>query len=153
MARSVVELEGLDDVVRALRKRGLDVRVGLEQIVHAGAALVLADAKTRAPGHIADNLDKRTTAKRATRIEVSVGPVREKHLARWVEFGTRPHTIQPRSRKRRAKRALAIPGWGVYRRVRHPGSRKQPFLRPAYESQKNNAQEAMRRETKKVVRA
>jgi HK97 gp10 family phage protein len=151
--RTVVELQGLDKVVRELQRRGLDVRQGLEQICHAGAAVVLADACARAPGHVAENLDKRTTARRVTRVEVSVGPVREKHLARWVEFGTKPHTIQPKGRKRGRKRALAIPGWGVYRRVRHPGSRKQPFLRPAYEAQKEHAQGAMGRATKQVLRA
>lgn len=129
------------------------MRQGLEQICHAGAAVVLADAQARAPGHEAENLDKRTTARRVTKVEVSVGPVREKHLARWVEFGTKPHTIEPKSRKRGKKRALAIPGWGVYRRVRHPGSRKQPFLRPAYEAQKGRAQDVMSHETKRVLRA
>lgn len=153
MARTVVELQGLEQVVRNLQRKGLDVRAGLEVICHAGAEVVLADAKARAPDYIAENLGKRTTAKRATRVEVSVGPMREKHLARWVEFGTRPHTIQPRARKRGRRRALAIPGWGIFRRVRHPGARKQPFLRPAYEAQKGNAQQAMSRETERMLKS
>ena len=150
--RTVVEMQGLDRVVRELQRKGLDVRAGMETICHAGAEVVLADAKARAPDYVAENLGRRTSAKRATRVEVSLGPQREKHIARWVEFGTKPHTIQPRTKKRGRKRALAIPGWGIYRRVRHPGSKKRPFLRPAYEAQKENAQDAMQAQTRRVVK-
>lgn len=152
-SRAVVELQGLNTVVTELKRRGLDVRAGLEAICHAGAGPVLEDAKARAPDYVAENLGKKTTARRATRVEVSVGPQRAKHIARWVEFGTKAHTIAPRGRRRGRKRALAIPGWGVYRRVRHPGSAKQPFLRPAYHAQKGNAQAEMGRATKRVLRA
>lgn len=152
MAGVTIELQGLNEVVGELKRRGLDVRAGLEVICHAGAAPVLADAQRRAPGSVATNLDKKTTAKRATRVEVSVGPVREKHIARFVEYGTAPHVISPRRRKRGRKKALAIPGWGVYARVRHPGARKQPFLRPAYQAQKANAEHEMAKATKRAVR-
>lgn len=148
----VIEIQGLEKVVGELKRRGMDVRAGLEAICHAGAAVVLEDARQRAPGSVAENLGKKTTAKRATRVEVSVGPQREKHIARFVEYGTKPHVIAPRVKKRGRKRALAVPGWGVYARVRHPGAKKQPFLRPAYQAQKGNAEQEMAKATKRVVR-
>lgn len=45
-----------------------------------------------------------------------------------VEYGTRPHVIEPDT-----KEALAWPGMvgGPYARVNHPGTEAQPFLRPA----------------------
>jgi HK97 gp10 family phage protein len=52
-----------------------------------------------------------------------------------VEFGTSPHTIKPRS-----KQALAFVSDGqkvVVKKVKHPGTKAQPFLLPAAE--KNRA--------------
>ncbi|MCX4750902.1 HK97 gp10 family phage protein [Kitasatospora sp. NBC_01287] len=47
--------------------------------------------------------------------------------AAYVELGTRPHVILPRDR-----RALFWPGAGhPVGKVDHPGTRPQPFLRPA----------------------
>lgn len=45
----------------------------------------------------------------------------------FVEYGTRPHIIRPR-----VKRALWWPGADhPVKRVYHPGTRAQPFIRPA----------------------
>lgn len=47
--------------------------------------------------------------------------------APMVEMGTRPHTITPKNKK-----ALFWPGAGhPVKVVNHPGTRPQPFLRPA----------------------
>jgi len=45
-----------------------------------------------------------------------------------VEYGTRPHVIEPNT-----KEALAWPGMvgGPYKKVHHPGTEAQPYLRPA----------------------
>lgn len=44
-----------------------------------------------------------------------------------VEFGTRPHVIEPKD-----KQALAWPGAEhPVRRVNHPGTEAQPFIRPS----------------------
>ena len=102
---------------------------------------------------MADNLGKRTTSRSAVRVVVSVGPQRQVKFAVWAEYGIKAHVIQPKRRSRGGKQALSIPGWGVYRRVHHPGVAKRPFLRPAYEAQSGNAQDAMGRETKRLIRA
>jgi phage gpG-like protein len=47
--------------------------------------------------------------------------------ARFVEFGTQPHTIRPRSKQALYWKGAEHP----YRSVRHPGNRPYPFLRPA----------------------
>lgn len=47
--------------------------------------------------------------------------------AAWVELGTRPHIIRPNSKK-----ALHWPGARhPVKVVHHPGTRAQPYLRPA----------------------
>lgn len=52
-----------------------------------------------------------------------------------VEYGTGPHTIEPRTDRPRPRAALKFEGAGgksVYRgRVEHPGTQAQPFMRPA----------------------
>ncbi len=153
MARPVIEIEGINQVAAELKKRGLDVRAGLEPICHAGAQVVLAEAQERAPDSVARNLEKQTTGRSKNRVEVSVGPVREKHIARFVEYGTKPHVIAPKARARGRRKALDVPGYGVFRRVRHPGAKKQPFLRPAYFEKRGEAQDEMARATKKALRA
>lgn len=153
--RITIELEGLEDVVRKLQKRGLDVQAGLETVCNAGADVVLAEARLRAPGSIARTLDKATTGRTANRVEVSVGPKRNRHIARFYEYGTAPHEIMGkrlRGRKR-GKWAVAVPGFGVFRRVRHPGQKGRPFLRPAYFSKRVQAQAAMQAKLKQVLRA
>ena len=51
------------------------------------------------------------------------------HVAPWVEYGTKPHTITAKPGK-----ALAIGGMYVHA-VDHPGARPHPFMRPALDSQ------------------
>ena len=70
-----------------------------------------------------------------------------------VEFGTKPHEIKPRWKK-----ALAFkPGAGfrfwdesgrvVVKRVKHPGTKAQPFLRPAVEAEA----EVIKRSLEKII--
>ncbi len=58
------------------------------------------------------------------------------YYARWVELGTAAHVIKAR----KPNKMLAI---GVAQ-VQHPGARKNPFLRPAMDSQAAAAVQAMR---------
>ena len=48
---------------------------------------------------------------------------------RFVEFGTRPHTMKPRGS--RGKKVLASREQVFGRRVSHPGTKPHPFVRPA----------------------
>lgn len=61
-----------------------------------------------------------------------IGPISRRihahaEYAAWVELGTRPHIIRPNSKK-----ALHWPGARhPVKIVHHPGTRAQPYLRPA----------------------
>lgn len=53
------------------------------------------------------------------------------NYAGYVEFGTKPHEI--RARNKRALRWKVPGGYRFATRVRHPGTRKQPFMVPGAE--------------------
>lgn len=60
---------------------------------------------------------------------VVIGPDTE--YAAFVEFGTAPHEIRPKKGKVLAWRG---PGGMVYAtKVNHPGTKAQPYVRPAFE--------------------
>ena len=49
-----------------------------------------------------------------------------KAMCNYCDFvidGTRPHDIIPKN-----KRALNVPGWGVFKKVHHPGTKSNPFV-------------------------
>jgi HK97 gp10 family phage protein len=150
-----IQVEGLEQVVRELRRRGADVQAALEQICHAGAEPILDNAQARAPQRIAETLEKQTTTKGATKVVVTIGPTKAKHIARFTEFGTKPHRIVARKAggRKRGSKALAVPGFGVFRSVQHPGAQKRPFMRPAYNANRATAQEEMRAGIKRALRA
>jgi hypothetical protein len=149
-----IRIDGIDEVVRELERRKVDVVRGVEAICDAGAQVVQGAIALRAPGRLAAATVRETSVRAGTRVTVSVGPERKvNYIARFVEFGTKAHAIAPRSRKRGRRRALSVPGYGVFRSVNHPGGRKRPYIRPGFEASKMGAQEAMRVKTKSVVRA
>lgn len=51
----------------------------------------------------------------------------------WLEYGTRPHRIEPKNRK-----SLSIGGHAV-EHVDHPGAKPHRFLRPAMDQSANGA--------------
>lgn len=46
----------------------------------------------------------------------------------YVLEGTRPHIIRAKYKK-----ALKVPGWGVFKSVSHPGTKANPFVDKAYD--------------------
>lgn len=65
-------------------------------------------------------------------------PVDPANYAHLVEYGTAPHLISPAGSKG-AVGTLRIGQTWVSGAVEHPGSPAQPFMRPAFDSQKENA--------------
>lgn len=63
--------------------------------------------------------------------------------AKWVEFGTRPHTIAPRGR------TMSIGGQFVAGAVEHPGVRPHPFMRPAADAKSTQAVAAVQMQIRK----
>jgi HK97 gp10 family phage protein len=88
------------------------------------AAEIEADIKRNAPVDTGELV--RSIRRRGTVITISA--------PHWhfVEYGTRPHIIRPRTKK-----ALWWPGAAhPVSQVRHPGTQAQPFIRPAATKQR-----------------
>jgi HK97 gp10 family phage protein len=68
-----------------------------------------------------------------------------KEHASHVEFGTRPHTITVKTAR------VLSDGKTIFgKRVQHPGTQAQPFMRPAVDRNKTNADRIMKTELGKV---
>ena len=148
-----ISVEGLDEVIRALEKRRVDVVAGVEAICMAGAVIIRDEIAARAGGgDIGASIVAETVQRAATRVTVWVGPDKKQdRFARYREFGTKPHAI-PKARKR-GRKVLRFPDGGFAVRVNHPGSKARPFIRPALDASGDEAAAAMGRKTKDVVRA
>jgi HK97 gp10 family phage protein len=104
--------------------------------LRAGAAVYLEEVKRTIPkrsGLLVQSARITTRAKGGeTSASVKVGNSKAWY-AHLVEFGTRPHTIRPK-----ANGAMRF-GSVTTREVQHPGTRPQPFMRPAADSKFNEA--------------
>jgi len=143
MSSVEVHVEGLDRLEKALL--GLPDAVckkALRQAVKAGADIFLTDMRMRArvrTGKMVHDLKARVSV-RATKGSVSadIGARDDRkkgghaYLARFQEFGTKPHVIRARKGK-----ALLVPGGGFVYQVSHPGQPARPFIRPAFDSRKD----------------
>lgn len=140
-----LSLTGVDDVVAALKKAGLNVEDGLEEICNAGAQVVQASIEQKAPGSIGAGIVRETTEKSKKRVTVSTGPDNERWYARFLEFGTGPHRVRPD-----VKKALRI-GDGAYGGANHPGMAARPFMRPAADESGEGVKKAMSDEVKEAI--
>ena len=132
--------------------RDLDVKAGLVAICGAGAQVVEKEIRDRAPGRLSDATMRRVRGRSARRVAVDVGFVRKQSfIARFLEFGTKPHIIKVRPKARGEEGALFQ--WRLAAAGESSGARKQPFIRPGFEAATGEATDAIGRETKRVLRA
>lgn len=128
------KIEGADALVRALVKAGVDVGQALEAATQAGANLIQQAANGSAPEPlIATEVVKR----KPLRVEIEIGPPDDKWQWKFVETGAQPHEIAG---------PLSIPIEGRLHLVggaQHPGMAAQPFLRPAFDTQRKPAVTAL----------
>ena len=139
-----VEIEGIEDVVKQLKRVGVDITDALELIATAGAAVMAERVAGGAPGEIAGSIVTDTLEKSRKRVEVGTGPDKDHFYARYVEFGTQAHEIRPSTAK-----ALTIDG-GLYAGATHPGNSERPFMRPAFDGGRGAAEREMAKATAKA---
>lgn len=115
-------------LAEALRKSGRDANATTQQALIESANFLLTEMEVRVPvksGNLRRSLSIRVEGDR-----VIVGPTAA--YAAYVEFDTRPHEIKPKNPN--GVLVFQVNGKTVYaRKVHHPGTRAQPFVRPAYE--------------------
>lgn len=104
--------------------------------LRAGAKEIADEVERRAPKDMGDLAESVRVSTRL-RHGVASAAVRVSHIARFVEYGTRPHYIPgPVSFSNQ---------WGVVvlAGVEHPGARPRPFLRPSYDAKMQAAIDAV----------
>ncbi|MDQ1301433.1 MAG: hypothetical protein QG637_1354 [Chloroflexota bacterium] len=73
--------------------------------------------------------------------------------AHLVEFGTKAHWIGPRKDRKRGKTrvAVGVKGEWARRKVRHPGSKKHPFLWPTVDATAGQVQDILTKHGEQYV--
>lgn len=132
------ELEGDEELIKKFFSMEKEFAAGvLEEAAQAGAEVVKDEANRNAPGpHIDTDLNKKTR----DYAKVDIGPKKEKWYYRFFETGTGPHEVTP---KNAGGLELMYLGEMIVRMITHPsGMAAQPFLRPAHDEKRGEAEEA-----------
>lgn len=134
MATKTVRIEGMEDLLRKLKRLQDDVNGVLDEATLEGAEVIREYANVLAPGpHIEKELVERTRLA----AEAHIGPDDAHWYYKFSETGTGPHEIGPSVK--RAVAFLGDEGAVVRQHVDHSGHPAEPFLRPAIDTQKAKA--------------
>jgi HK97 gp10 family phage protein len=116
----------------ALRQTANDSQITTQQVLVQSANQILAEMESRVPvdtGRLRNSLQIRVDTDRVT-----IGP--NENIADYggyVEFGTKPHVIRPKTPG--GVLVFKMNGTTVFaKKVNHPGTKAQPFVRPAFEA-------------------
>jgi HK97 gp10 family phage protein len=121
-----VTVTGTEQVSRELDKRSNHAVNAITAILGAGAGLILAEARRQCTSArvrralVAQPIDDGQGE------TIAIGPDLSKtKIAHFIEFGTSAHTQQ---------------SWNRKATIQHPGTSARPFLRPAFDSQKDKVE-------------
>jgi len=129
-----VEMRNFDTVIQELKERGDNVRAILKDAANLGAEIIIDVAEVYAP--VPGAVAKETVMSHKDVAIVDIGVSKKKWWAKFFEVGATPHEIKG------TKMPLVFEGDDgriVTWMVEHPGMPAQPFLRPAFDGQKDNA--------------
>jgi len=116
----------------AMRHTAAQSQITTQQVLIGASNQILAEMESRVPvdsGRLRTSLRIKVEADRVT-----IGP--DDSIADYggyVEFGTKPHVIRPKTPG--GVLVFKMNGTLVYaKKVNHPGTKAQPFVRPAFEA-------------------
>jgi len=116
-------------LANAMRESAHDANITTQQVMIESANYLLSEMQARVPvdtGELRSSLTVKVEQNR-----VLVGPTAA--YAPYVEFGTKPHEIKPKNAG--GVLVFNVGGRKVFaKKVNHPGTKAQPFVRPAYEA-------------------
>ena len=127
-----IKINGLDELIRNANKVGGDFPNRMRNAMTQSTTLIQNEARRTGQGRFKNQTGtlRRSIQKRVDGAERGVVFTDEKY-APYVEFGTRPHTITPKTGK---MLAFKVGGKMVFaRKVNHPGSKPYPYMTPAFE--------------------
>lgn len=119
----------INRLAEALRRSGHDAEATTQRVLIESANFLLTEMEARVPVDTGDL--RRSLGVRVEGNRILVGP--SAPYAPYVEFGTAPHDIKPKAGHKALK--FMVNGHPVYAKiVHHPGTKAQPFVRPAFEA-------------------
>jgi HK97 gp10 family phage protein len=132
------EIKGMDDFQKKLVGLRKDMTKILEEATQAGADVVADEANHLAPGpYIKTEVVDSTW----THADIDIGPDEDHWYYRFFEFGAGPHEVTPKNVG--GLRFLGPEGEMIVRVFAYPqGMAADPFLRPAHDTKKDEAEEA-----------
>lgn len=122
----VLEVDGADELIAALRAVSEAPDKVLERATIAGAEVIQDLAEQKAPG---PGIDHETEKIVPGSVTVAVGPDKDHWYYLFAETGAQAHEIDPKNRQ-----ALRWPGFEgdqFAEHTAHPGTPARPFMRPA----------------------
>ena len=135
--QDTVNVKGLSELAKFLDELAPKLQKNImRQALRAGMKPVQEDAKAHvavASGLLQKGLKISTRIKGGTITASLKATGKHAYLARWIEFGTAAHRINPKKAK-----ALSI-GGGFAEGVDHPGSKAHAFMRPALDARAQDA--------------
>lgn len=132
MAQVTIELEGLDELVAQFQGLPEKYRQRSQGTIEAGLTNIEADAKTFAPkdtGRLADQIHKTRGRLEQDELGGAVVSDLDPPYDIFQEKGTRPHEIEASPGGVLAWEGVSGPAFA--KRVQHPGTHPNPFMRPA----------------------
>ena len=126
----------------------------VRSILNKGAKPIIDDAKSRVPkgnGDLQKSIGTIPGRGQGKGEQVYVGPRRggryKGYAGHLVEYGTAPHIIRAKA----AGGQLHLRGNVFVEEVHHPGAAAHPFMRPAFDSKKDEAIGIIKDECKAII--
>ncbi len=131
--RITCKTQGVQAITDKIGKYGIETDKKLDNVVNGSLKNIAAGARKRLPsgktGNLRKGLKKSFSKKKHTGTVKETAP--HGHL---VEFGTKPHSLD----KGAKRKVMVINGNPVSGNVMHPGAKKNPFMQPAYYTERAN---------------
>lgn len=115
-------------LAQALRESAGQSEITTQNVLLHSANYIKADMEARAPvrtGRMRQSIEIKVMNE-----GVRIGPTTD--YAAYVEYGTKPHEIRPKNKK--ALRFRMGNTLVFAKKVNHPGTKAQPFVRPAFDA-------------------
>jgi HK97 gp10 family phage protein len=119
-------------LTEALQQAAQQSGITTQQVLIQAANHILAEMESRVP--VKSGVLRNSLGVQVETDKVIIGPRADQApYAGFVEFGTKAHIIEPK--KAGGVLVFNVGGTKVFtRKVRHPGTKAQPYVRPAFEA-------------------
>jgi HK97 gp10 family phage protein len=136
--RSEAKIEGTAELIKELKALGVNVRKTLRGTMRAGGKVIGEAAEANAPesSKRGKKISVAIVAATSDRVTAAVGPNKRHFNLRYFETGVPAHAISGNPLLQFTNRGGDLVKTG---RVSHPGMAARPFLRPAFDSQGDQA--------------